>query len=62
MIRIIVRTDDGGFACNIGGPGTPAHTTYKTFDIEAPELEAFMRESFHPSACIMRQIVGASLP
>lgn len=44
MIRIIVRTMDGSFACHLGGPGTPAELSFKTFDIDAPELETFLRE------------------
>jgi len=44
VIRVIVRTMDGSFGCHIGGPGTPAEFSYKTFDIEAPELERFLSE------------------
>lgn len=40
-IRIIVTTTDAGAAAHVGGP---VHITHKTFDIEAPELEAFMAE------------------
>lgn len=42
-LRIIVRNSDWGYACNIGGPGTSATVTHKTFDIDAPAVEAFMK-------------------
>lgn len=41
MLRIIVRTVDYGRAANIGG--SPVETL-KTFDVSAPEVEAFMEE------------------
>ena len=40
MIRITVTTDDASMAANVGGN---VLTTHKSFDIEAPELEAFLR-------------------
>lgn len=40
-IRIIVTTTDAGAAANVGGP---VHVTHKTFDVQAPEVEAFMAE------------------
>lgn len=43
-IRIIVTTTDAGAAAHVGGP---VHVTHKTFDIEAPEVEAFMAEQMH---------------
>ena len=36
MIRIIVRHDNAGMAANVGGQ---VLTTFKTFDIEAPQIE-----------------------
>lgn len=40
-LRIIVCDVDSGNACNVGGP---VEVKYRTFDIEAPEVEAFVRE------------------
>ena len=37
MLRIIVRTDDAGMAGNVGGS---VLTTFQTFDVELPEVEA----------------------
>lgn len=42
MIRITVTTDDSSMAANVGGN---VLTTHKSFDVRAPELEAFMREA-----------------
>jgi len=62
MIRLIVRTQDSSFACNIGGPGTSADISFRTFDISVPELEAFLQE---PKAgkwnCVERSIIGAEV-
>lgn len=44
MLRIVVITNDGSYGGNIGGPGTPMERSVRTFDIDAPELEAFLRE------------------
>lgn len=41
MIRITVTTDDAAMSANVGGI---VLTTHKSFDIEAPELEAFLRQ------------------
>ena len=40
MIRVVVETCDAGMAANVGGS---VHTSIRTFDIEAPELEKFLR-------------------
>jgi hypothetical protein len=40
-LRIIVCDVDSGYACNVGGP---VAVNYRTFDIDAPEVEAFLRE------------------
>ena len=56
MIRIIVQTDDAQMAANVGGA---VHTTMDTFDIEATELERFMRQKM-PSL-VYRNIIGAEL-
>ena len=41
MIRVIVRTADANMAANVGGP---VHVYHRTFDLEAPELEEYLRE------------------
>lgn len=56
MIRIIIRTDDAGMAANIGGN---VDTKYRTFDISAPEIEAFMREKLDSYS--HRHFVGVEL-
>lgn len=43
-LRVIVTTSDATAAAHVGGP---VNVTHKTFDIEAPEVEAFMRESMN---------------
>lgn len=40
MIRIIARSDDATMAANVGGS---VETTWRTYDIECPELEMFLR-------------------
>lgn len=42
MIRILVRSDYAGMAVNVVGS---VHTEHKTFDVEIPELEKYLRES-----------------
>jgi hypothetical protein len=39
-LRIIVRTDDASMACNVDGAVV---SDFKTFDVEAPEVEAHIR-------------------
>lgn len=60
-LRVIVETCDAGMAANVGGS---VHRTLRTFDIEAPELEAFLRERFSispaPSYC-HRQVIGVEV-
>ena len=41
MIRIICRVDDASMAANVGGS---VQTEFKTFDIEHPELEAWLKD------------------
>mgnify|MGYP001580416093 CR=1 FL=1 len=62
MIRVIVRTVNSSMACNIGGPGAPVFTSYRTFDIDVPELELFLREPANERwECIERCVVGAEI-
>lgn len=56
-IRVIVRTDDAGMAANIGGD---VHTTFRTFDIEAAELEAFLTSN-RGNAYTERHVIGVEL-
>lgn len=56
MLRIVVETCDAGMAANVGGS---VHRSVRTFDIEAPELEAFLGERL-PSTS-HRQIVGVEV-
>lgn len=57
MIRVVVQTNDAGMAANVGGS---VHTTIRTFDIEAPELEAYLREPMGTYA--HRQVLGVETP
>ena len=56
MIRVVVETCDAGMAANVGGS---VHRTLRTFDIEAPELEAFLRERMYTTS--HRQVIGVEL-
>lgn len=56
MIRIFVRWDDASMAANVGGP---PNSEFKSFDVEAPELEAYMNEALH--AYTYRSIVGVEV-
>ena len=49
MIRLVARLQDTGAAINIGGN---VETTLKTFDVDVPALEEFLRlESANRKAC-----------
>ena len=53
MIRIIVKSNDPGMAINIGGP---IIETFRTFDVDAPDLEYYLH---HPVGTYeTRQIIG----
>ena len=56
MIRIVVQTQDFGAAAHCDG--AKAVVSYDTFDIEAPELEAFLRQRREYGSA---QIIGAEL-
>ena len=56
MLRIIVRTDDANQAAYVGGI---VHATVRIFDIEAPEVERFLREPLGNFA--HRQVLAVSL-
>jgi hypothetical protein len=55
VIRIVVQTADGHQASHVGGP---VDVSWKTFDIECPELEAFLGCRVYPGH---RQVVGAEV-
>ena len=40
MLRLLLKHDDAGMAANVGGS---VLTTFKTFDVEAPEVEAWLK-------------------
>jgi hypothetical protein len=56
MLKVIVRTDNAGMAANVGGA---VLTEYRTFEIDAAALEAFLRENVG-SLC-HRQVVGVEI-
>lgn len=58
MIRLIVRIDDATMAANVGGA---VHTTYRTFDIEHPEIEKLLTTSgVKPDQFCYATLVGAA--
>jgi hypothetical protein len=60
MIRIIVQTDDAGMAVNIGGA---VKRELKTFDLNIPDLEAYLQEASHwtPGYYCQRQVIGVEV-
>lgn len=59
MIRLIVQIDNGGMAAHVGGA---VLTTFQTFDIEHPEIEAILRATgTNESAHCHAQIIGAEV-
>jgi hypothetical protein len=56
MLRVIVRETNVGAAANVGGPVT---TKVKTFDIDAPALEAHLREKL--DEYISREAIGVEI-
>ena len=61
MIRIVVQVADAGMAAHVGGP---VQTWCKTFDVEAPELEAFLgkdpNNTYREKHVVGVEVVGAS--
>jgi hypothetical protein len=55
-IRIIVRECDEGAARNVGGP---VQTRHRTFDVDLPELEAYLRNVPYDYVC--REVIGVEL-
>jgi hypothetical protein len=59
VIRIIVLTDDAGMAANVGGH---VETSWKTFDVDLPEVEAFLREPLRANwKYTSRQVKGVEV-
>lgn len=58
MIRLICRQQDAAMAVNVRGAS--AEVTYRTVDIYAPELEAWLR-ACNPDSYTERSIIGAEL-
>jgi len=56
MLRVIVRTDDAAMAANVGGN---VLTSVKTIDIDAPQLEAYLREKLGTYS--QRQVIAVEL-
>jgi len=56
MLRIIVRTDNADMAANVGGA---VLSEFKTFEVSAPEIEAFLRQRM--SGLSHRQVVGVEV-
>jgi hypothetical protein len=56
-LRIIVRTDNAIHSVHLG---TPVVTTFRTFEIDAPEVEQFLNQggSNEDGTFLLRQIVG----
>lgn len=55
MLRIIVQTDDANMAAHVGGN---VHTTHRTFDVELPELEAFLSNT---DTYAQRRVIGVEV-
>ena len=55
MVRIIVQDNDFGEAANVGGP---THQSFKTFDVELPEVEAYLNEKL---TWVHRSVIGIEL-
>lgn len=56
VIRIIVRTQSVGEAIHV--QNAVATQDYRTFDIQAPELEAFLKNTL---AYVSRDVIGAEV-
>lgn len=58
MIRIIVRTDDSTMAAHVNGP---LHTTYRTFEVDLPEVEAALADGPNDNGLVQRSILGVEI-
>jgi hypothetical protein len=58
VLRIIIRTEDRGAAANVNG--ATCDTYYTTFDVDLPEVEAYLLE--HKSnGYVNRHLMGVQL-
>lgn len=57
MLRLIVQIDDAGMACNVGGA---VLTTFKTFDVDLPDVEAALKPG-GKNALYHSQIIGSEI-
>lgn len=57
-LRIIVRTDNMNHAAHVGAPVV---TTYRTFDVDLPEVEEYLRAGGYneDGSFLVRQVIGA---
>lgn len=59
MLRIVVKEVDGSHAAHVGGPNVE---TVKTFDIDEPELEAYLRKKDgNGNTFLWRNVVGVEI-
>lgn len=64
-LRLIVRIDDANMAAHVGGP---VITSYRTFDVDLPEVEALLRgggsgdNGFSYRALCGAEVVTLALP
>ena len=58
MLRIICCDVNCGAAANVGGP---VHTAFKTFDVDAPEVEAFLLEFVGKGGYTERSVTGVEI-
>lgn len=56
MLRLVVRTNDATHAVHAGGP---VETFFKTFDIEASDLEAYLRKTL--GAHVHSEVIGVEV-
>ena len=57
MLRIVAKLDSCGMAANVGGSTL---STFKTFDVELPELEAYLR-SCDDQTYMHVQVIGVEV-
>lgn len=60
MLRVIICQTDTAAAINVGGPVDVRH---KTIDIDAPELESYLRQEELPSThkYTHREVIGVEV-
>ncbi len=57
MLRIIIRTEHNGAACHV--QGAVSEHEFKTFDIDLPEIEKYLREfEKRPNSYSTREVIG----